>query len=213
MRWVRTLPVILALSTAAVLGTAEAAGGGGVLSPRGRVGELRIDESRRADIRRFAGSPGFTGRGRAAANFSGTVAAWYEAFGYACSRRRSHTHGLDPGGARPAHVWCRTIYFVNPRTGKLAGFWTDSIEFRTNKGSRPGMRQDVADRLEGAHPYIHALTGIDLSTRTATLFIENKGCRPGPNLNTSPCLGGVVRCLILEGRHPVGLLEDGVPNA
>jgi hypothetical protein len=110
-------------------------------------------------------------------------------------------------------MWCRTIYFVSPRTGKLAGFWTDSTLFRTDKGSRPGMRQGTADRLEGAHPYVHALTGIGRSTRRATLFIENTGCKPGPNLNTSPCLGGVVRNLILEGRHHVGLLEDGIPHA
>jgi hypothetical protein len=108
---------------------------------------------------------------------------------------------------------CRTIYFVNPKTGKLAGFWTDSPDFRTDKGTRPGMRQGVADRLEGAHAHVHALTGIDLSTRRASLFVENRGCKPGPNPNTSPCLGGVVRNLILEGRHPVGLLEDGVPDA
>jgi hypothetical protein len=109
-------------------------------------------------------------------------------------------------------MWCRTVYFVNPNTGKFAGLWTDSTGFRTVSGSRPGMRQNEADRLEGAHPYVHALTGIDRHTRTAALFIENIGCTPGANLNASPCLGGHVTGLILEGRrHPVGLLEDGIP--
>jgi hypothetical protein len=75
------------------------------------------------------------------------------------------------------------------------------------------MREDVADRLERSHPHVHALTGIARGTRHATLFIENRGCKPGPNLNASPCLGGVVRNLILEGRHPVGLMEDGIPHA
>ncbi len=73
------------------------------------------------------------------------------------------------------------------------------------------MREEVADRLERAHPYIHALTGIDIQRRTATLFIGNAGCKPGVNLNASPCLGGVVAYLILEGKHPVGLLEDAFP--
>jgi hypothetical protein len=185
---------------------------GTVLSPAGRVGVLRIDKSTAADIRRFAGKPAFSGSGATAANFAPFLPR-YDALGYACSRRRSDRHGLDPGGARAARIWCRTVYFVNPKTGKFAGFWTDSREFRTKKGSRPGMRQAVADRMEGAHAYVRALTGIDLSTRVGTLFIENKGCKPGANLNSSPCLGGRVRNLILEGRRPIGLLEDGVPGA
>jgi hypothetical protein len=198
------------------LATADARGhplaGGVVLSPTGRVGVLRIDKSTPADIRRFAGTPAVAGRGTTTANFAPFLPS-YEAVEYECSRRRSHAHGLDPGGARAARIWCRTVYFVNPKTGKFAGFWTDSSEFRTEKESRPGLRQAVVDRIEGARPYVNALTGIDLSTRTATLFIENRGCKPGANLNSSLCLGGVVRDLILEGRHPVGLLEDGVPNA
>lgn len=112
----------------------------------------------------------------------------YEALGYGCSRERSRGLGFDPGGAHATHMWCRTVYFVNPKTGKFAGFWTDSTGFRTVKGSRPGMRQKEADRLEGAHPYVHALTGIDRHTPTASLFIENVGCKPGANLNASPCL-------------------------
>jgi hypothetical protein len=185
---------------------------GAVLSAVGRLGALRIDKSTPADIRRFAGAPAFVGRGKTAANFAGFLPL-YKALGYACSRRRSRGYGLDPGGARAAGVWCRIVYFVNPKTGRLAGFWTDSNEFRTRRGSRPGMRQALADRIEGARAHVGALTGIALSTRTARLFIENKGCKPGPNLNSSPCLGGIVRALILEGRHPVGLLEDGIPNA
>jgi hypothetical protein len=178
------------------------------VSPAGRVGALRIDRSTTADIRRFAGAPGFAGKGEPEANF----AASYETLGYGCSRRRTLSLGLDPGGTSPRHLWCRTVYFVNSKTGKFAGFWTDSTAFRTVKGSRPGMRQEKADRLEGAHAYIHALTGIDHGTRTANLFVENAGCKPGANLNASPCLGGHVTVLILEdARHPVGLLEDAIP--
>jgi hypothetical protein len=74
------------------------------------------------------------------------------------------------------------------------------------------MSEQNADQLEGAHPRVGALTGINVHTAAATLFIENAGCKPGSNPNASPCLGGVVRALILEGQHPVGLLEDGIPN-
>ena len=186
-------------------------GGSGIVSPAGRVGGLRIDRSTPADVRRFAGPPAFAGRGTTSANFADILPS-YEALGYGCSRQRTRSLGLDPGGARPTHTWCRTVYFVNPKTGKLGGFWTYSTAFRTIKGSRPGMRQEEADRREGAHPYIHALTGINRGTRTANLFIENAGCKPGANLNASPCLGGHVTDLILEdARHPVGLLEDAIP--
>jgi hypothetical protein len=169
-----------------------------VVSPRGRIGSLRIDGSTAADVRRIAGAPAFTGKGAPAAS-GGSIVPSYGALGYACSRRAQQ-------------IRCRTVYFVDARTGRLAGFWTDSPAFRTDRGSRPGMREDLADRLERAHPHVEALTGIYRATRAASLFVENAGCKPGPNLNASPCLGGRVRSLILEGRrHPVGLLEDAFP--
>jgi hypothetical protein len=173
--------------------------------------KLRDYGCAREDIRRYAGAPAFAGTGTTAASFAGFLRS-YEALGYVCSRRRTDRHGLDPGGAHPTQTWCRTVYFINPKTGRFAGFWSDSTAFRTLKGSRPGMSEAAADRLEGAHPHVGALTGMDRQTSVATLFIQNAGCKPGANLNTSPCLGGTVRALILEGRHPVGLLEDGIPS-
>jgi hypothetical protein len=97
----------------------------------------------------------------------------------------------------------------------LASFWTDSPTFRTVKGSRPGMPQRIADGLEGHHAHTHALTGISYSTRSADLFIENIGCksaRRGGDPERTPCLGGHVRSLIVEGHRPVGLLRDVFPS-
>ena len=122
---------------------------------------------------------------------------------------------MNPGGTRTTHVPCRTVYFVNLATDRFAGFWTDSPAFRTIRGSRPGMLQRTADRLEHRHAHAQALTGIGLSTRTAHLFIENIGCKrsmPDGDPERTPCVGGRVRSLILEGRHPVGLLEDAFPS-
>jgi hypothetical protein len=143
------------------------------------------------------------------------LAATFEAFGYGCSRRWADTKGINPGGTRPTHVWCRTVYFVNLKTLRFAGFWTDSPSFRTVNGSYPGLSQRAADRLERRHAYAHALTGISFDTRAAELVIENVGCKPatpGGDPERTPCLGGYVRSLIVEGHHPVGLLEDGFPN-
>ena len=107
------------------------------------------------------------------------------------------------------------MYFVSVKTHKFASFWTDSPTFRTVNGSHPGMAQRLADRLEGRHAFAHALTGISYRTRSADLFIENIGCRStkaGGDPERTPCLGGRVRSLIVEGHHRVGLLSDAFPS-
>jgi hypothetical protein len=195
----------MSIASAASGASAPSARAGNTVSAGGSVGALLVDRSRPADIRRLAGPPAFQGRGRTA------LGPAFEALGYGCSRRWADTQGINPGGARPTHVWCRTVYFVNLSTHRLASFWSDSPSFRTVNGSHPGMTQRVADGLERHHAYVHALTGISYSTRSADLFIENIGCksaRPGGDPERTPCLGGHVRSLIVEGRHPVGLLRD-----
>lgn len=186
----------------------------GVVSAVGRVGPLRIDRSTSTDVRRYVGVPMFVGKGTPSANFR-AFAPSFVALGYQCSRRWADTRGINPGGARATHVWCRTVYFLSATTGMLAGFWTDSPRFRTQRGSRPEMRQATADHLERAHAHGGALTGISLSEHVRHLVIENIGCKrsaPGGDPQRTPCLGGHVRSLIVEGLHPVGLLEDGFPN-
>ena len=189
----------LLLLTAAGCGHSH---GATVVSPAGRIGKLRIDSSTAADVRRVDGVP----------SVAGAVQGYfpYRVLGYACKGRSLHGQGFDLGGDRSGHTWCRTVYFVDRRTRRLAGFWTDSPAFRTAKGARPGMSEVAADRLEGAHPHVGVLTGIKRRTRSATLFVENSGCKQ-VDLGTSPCRGGRVRELVLEGRHRVGLLADGYP--
>src|SRR5438876_152950 len=62
-------------------------GGSGIVTPAGRVGDLRIDKSTPADIRRFAGAPAFAGTGAPYASFADVLSS-YEALGYGCSRQR-----------------------------------------------------------------------------------------------------------------------------
>jgi hypothetical protein len=202
---------VLTMSIASAAGGASApsARAGNTVSASGSVGALHVDRSRPAEIRRLAGPPSFEGRGRTA------LGPAFEALGYGCSRRRADTKGINPGGTRPTHVWCRTVYFVSLSTHRLASFWTDSPSFPTVNGSHPGMPQRIADGLERHHAYVHALTGISYRTRSADLFIENIGCksaRPGGDPERTPCLGGHVRSLIVEGRHPVGLIRDVFPS-
>ena len=199
----------MSIASAAGGASAPAARAGNTVSPSGSVCALHVDRSRPAEIRRLAGPPSFQGRGRTA------LGPAFEALGYGCSRRWADTKGINPGGTLPTHVWCRTVYFVSLSTHRLASFWTGSPSFRTVNGSHPGLPQHIADGLERRHAYVHALTGISYSTRSADLFIENTGCksaRPGGDPERTPCLGGHVRSLIVEGRHPVGLLRDVFPS-
>jgi hypothetical protein len=199
----------MSIASAASGASAPSARAGNTVSASGSVGALHVDRSRPAEIRRLAGPPSFQGQGRTA------LGPAFEALGYGCSRSWVDRKGINPGGMRPTHVWCRTVYFVSFNTHRLASFWTDSPSFRTVNGSHPGMPQRIADDLERHHAYVHALTGIGYSTRSADLFIENIGCksaRPGGNPERTPCLGGHVRSLVVEGRHPVGLLRDVFPS-
>jgi hypothetical protein len=199
----------MSIASAASGASAPSARAGNTVLASGSVGALHVDRSRPAEIRRLAGRPSFQGRGRTA------LGPAFEALGYGCSRRWADTKGINPGGTRRTHVWCRTVYFVSLSTRRLASFWTDSPSFRTVNGSHPGMPQRIADGLERHHAYVHTLTGISYTTRSADLFIENSGCksaRPGGDPERTPCLGGHVRSLIVEGRHPVGLLRAVFPS-
>jgi len=134
------------LAPAASGAAASAAGislasGARVVSAAGRIGPLRVDRSRAGAIRRYAGTPMFAGSGRPG---SGMGLRSFKALGYRCAPRRADGRGINPGGVRKTHVWCRTVFFLNARTGRLAGFWTDSPIFRTAKAIRPEMRQATA---------------------------------------------------------------------
>src|SRR6266511_1021446 len=210
MRFAAALCLLTFLSIASAASGASAPSGvGNTVSATGSVGALHVDRSGAAEICRFAGRPSFQGRGRT------PLGPAFDALGYGCLRHWADTKGINPGGTRLTHVRCRTVYFVSLSTHRLASFWTNSPAFRTVNGSHPGMTQRIADGLERQHAYVHALTGISYRTRSSDLFIENIGCkfaRPGGDPERTPCLGGHVRSLIIEGHHPVGLLRDVFPS-
>jgi len=168
------------------------------------VGDLQIDRSTEASIRFFAGTPAFSGEGTFEAAYAG-YPEHYRVLAFECTGQ--HDSGLDPGAYRPTHHYCRTLYYLNPSTHRLAAFWTNSPRFRTAAGTRPGTRQAVADRLEHQHATIGALVGITLRTAAATLVLDNDGCSPYAGSEPRRCIGGTVTNFALEsGCHGVGLL-------
>lgn len=170
------------------------------VSASGYIGPLRLDRSSAADIRRFAGKPDFDGVG----SFESALAdrpVTYLALGYGCSPTRASAD-RDPGGYRAAHLYCQTVYYLNPRTHALEGFWTDSPTFRTSAGTRPGMNEQTAARLERSQVEIGALPGNDLSTAAASLDLETtctKWMATTPTASPS-CQRGRVTALVLGSR-------------
>ena len=142
---------VAALAAATAAFGAAAVGGAGVVSAAGAVGPLRIGRSSEAAVKAFAGRPAFSRAGRTDPSMPR-----YKALGYACSGSpgagRRDPLLIGPRGGPRSNVYCRTIYYVDSSTGRLAAFFTGSAAFRTPKGTHVGMSQSEAARREGTAP-------------------------------------------------------------
>lgn len=178
-------------------------GGGGLVSPSGVVGRLRIDRSNAASVRAFAGIPDLDAVGSQGFPTLPT----YEALGYDCALSR-FPGSVDPTAARPSHLYCQTVYYVSEKTGKLVAFWTGSRDFHTAAGTRPGMSQDQASRLEHQRAVGQCNPAITRSTAIATLLLDHEGGRGTfSGGSDTTWMGGIVSELRLESRHNgIGLL-------
>jgi hypothetical protein len=108
-----------------------------VVTAGGRIGPLEIDVSRRAAIVAAAGRPDAERVG------SFNLSRRYRALGYGCSTRRSdRTWPLLARGP-----YCRTVFFLDARGGRLGTFFTTSTRYREEHGVRIGMPTATADRL------------------------------------------------------------------
>ena len=127
--------VVLAIVLPAVGCSSSHARPGAVLSQSGRIGPLRMDVSTRAGVIAFTGHPDAERQGRYS---SGPP---YSALGYDCSKKR------DYGWPIARSTWCKTVFFVNRRTGRLGNFYTQSSRFSERHGVRIGMHTAKAERL------------------------------------------------------------------
>ena len=152
----RTASCVLFVVSAASIALGQAAGaarvargGAGLVSASGAVGPLRIDRSTPVQIQDFAGPAEYIGAGR----FRPLIHEFapFIALGYGCEHVRSGgipTMAFDrkTGAPGDSHVACRTVYFVNQRTRRFAGFSTISRRFHTAAGVRPGTSLAEAKR-------------------------------------------------------------------
>ena len=165
---------LLLMVTPAEAGTRVPRGGAGVVSASGVVGRLRIDRSTPVQIEAFAGRPEYIGAGR----FRPLIREFapFIAFGYGCKRVRSGgipTMGVDRRSGSPSYsrVVCLTVYWVNQRTGRLAGFSTGSRRFHTAAGVRPGTSLAAAKRREHRPTLMDSPSALNVTGRNAVLLI------------------------------------------
>lgn len=144
------------------------------MSAKGRVGPLRIDRSTPAEIETFAGAPEYIGVGR----FRPLIREFppFVAYGYECHHVRIGgipTMAVDKstGGPGDSHVDCRTVYWVNRKTGRLAGFSTDSRRFHTPAGVRAGTSLAAAKRREHRPTLMDSPSALNVETADADLLI------------------------------------------
>jgi len=155
------------------------------VSVSGRVGPLRVDESRRAAVIAFAGRPDAEQVGR-----SGDSER-YDALGYDCG-----------AGARPQAIplvkrrpRCRTVFFVEARSGRFGLFYTADAHYVEAHGVRVGMPIRTAERVLGRRLHVGCGPNIFLRSPRALLTVGFNG--RAANLEN----GGHVTELVLHGLH------------
>jgi hypothetical protein len=124
-----------------------------------------MDRSDGAAVIRFAGKPDAE-RSARLLNYSP-----YRALGYGCRRGRSND-AVELARRAP---YCRTVFFLDAKTGKLELFYTASREYSEAHGLRVGTSQAVAERRLGQHLHIGCVAALRLSSNKAMLSVSFGG--------------------------------------
>jgi hypothetical protein len=134
----RRVSVLLLAAAATGCGSSHrSASGRVVVSARGRIGPLQVDRSTRADVISFAGRPQSERCGRYARPYLP-----FDALGYECKRNGATDKAGVPG--------CKTVFYVDPRGGKLELLYTEDRRYVDPHGVHPGTRARSAERLAAA---------------------------------------------------------------
>jgi hypothetical protein len=173
-----------------------------VLNVSGQLGPLRVDESVRRQVVAFAGRPDAERRGRnTAASSSGSER--YDALGYGCAWNAGH--GALPLVQPQPSPDCRTVFFIETRSGRLGLVYTSDAHYREGHGVRVGMPTAEAERLLGRRLRVGCETTIHLSGPRASLTASFGG---GALRRNGTVTGGHVSALVLHGlQHDPGIFE------
>ena len=157
-------PALLGALLLALSGCASSHGSVTV-SATGRIGPLHLDRSDRDNVIAFAGRPDAERDGE---EFDSVP---YRALGYDCSEKSVPERWplLRRG------PYCRTVYFINTRKGKLGTFFTSSSDYVERHGVRVGMRSAVAERRLHKHLTAGCEENLYLESRAAALTVAFSG--------------------------------------
>jgi hypothetical protein len=167
----------------------------------GRIGTLQIDRSDKSAIVAFAGEPEVDEVDGGVYRGSG-----WEALGYRCGPEDTMSPLVATAGAEGPY--CRTIYYLNSKTGRLGTFFTSMPGFRDAHGVFVGMRTAKADRLEGKKAIGGCGEGIFTTTPSGTYHVVIAGGHTHPRGNELVVRGGRVGALVLHSRtDDVGVFD------
>jgi hypothetical protein len=158
----------------------------------GQIGPLQMDSSDRAAVVAFAGRPDATSTGTAPGAY-----APYRALGYDCAG-----NGFD--GEVQIVGRCRTVFFLDRRTGKLETFSTSSPQYSEGHGVRIGMTQEEAEDLLHQRLTVGCTAALHFDSPTGSLSIDFAG---GVEHGTSVD-GAHVDAFVLHGtRRDAGVFD------
>jgi hypothetical protein len=163
-----------------------------VLTSEGKIGVMHIDVSTRAAIVAVRGQPNAERVGR----WSGSLR--YRALGYGCSMRRENDGWpLLAGGP-----YCRTVFFVAARDGRLRDFYTSSSRYLAEDGVRVGMATATAERLLHRRVVVGCEANLSIGSSLTVAFA---GGRRGQDGHLE---GGHVYAFVLHSRtHDLGIFD------
>jgi hypothetical protein len=181
----------LALWTSTLIGATSSQ----LVTASGRIGPLRIDVSRRAAIVAAIGRPDAERVGKSDSSRR------YRALGYGCSAQAG-------GMAWPLLArgpYCRTVFFIDARSGRLGTFYTTSTRYREEHGVRIGMPTATAERLLHRRVFVGCEENIYLGRGDASFAVAFAGGHRGRD---GHLIGGHVYAFALEGhKHSVGVFD------
>jgi hypothetical protein len=123
-----------------------------------------VDESNRADVISFAGRPESERRGRYARPY-----LLYDALGYGCKGKPATDNVGVPR--------CKTVFYVEPRGGKLELLYTEDKRYVDPHGVHSGMRTRIAEHRLRRHAFNGCFSGFRFDTKTGFLVMWLEGGR------------------------------------
>jgi hypothetical protein len=178
--------LVVTFVAAAFASVAGASAGSTVVTTTGKIGPLHLDRSDRAAVIAFAGAPDAESHG------SDANRPPYDALGYNCGAGAS---GFPFVKGVPK---CRTVFFVDVRSGKLEEFFTFEPRYVERHGVRIGTSSAKAERVLHRRLYYGCDQAIRLSSRTGLLSVLFAGgIEHRPNNHV---IGAHVEAFVLHSR-------------